>query len=166
MKNNFKDITGQRFGRLIVLKSTKQRKRGSIVWKCNCDCGKKIFVASRHLCGGNTKSCGCFTKDRMKELGKRQLGRKHPSWKGGRTTDGESGYIQINLPQPFHENERGQIREHIIIAEKALGKHLPTGAVVHHWGAKDDNFGGNLVICPNRAYHNFLHKRIREQQLF
>lgn len=52
------------------------------------------------------------------------------------------------------------IREHILVAAKALGKPLPIGAVVHHVdGNKSNNKTSNLVICPNDAYHKLLHKR-------
>lgn len=52
--------------------------------------------------------------------------------------------------------------DHVRIAEEVLGRPLPPGAVVHHAnGVRDDNRKENLVICPSRAYHNLLHKRIR-----
>jgi hypothetical protein len=52
--------------------------------------------------------------------------------------------------------------EHILVAEKALGKQLPRGAVVHHINTnRADNRPQNLVICPNAAYHALLHKRMR-----
>lgn len=56
----FADITGQRFGRLIALHPTGDRSHGSVVWHCQCDCGKTTDVSSAYLLHGKTKSCGCL----------------------------------------------------------------------------------------------------------
>lgn len=51
--------------------------------------------------------------------------------------------------------------EHVRIAECALGRRLPNGAVVHHAnGDATDNSKANLVICPNNGYHKHLHRRL------
>jgi len=60
----FKNITGQKFGRLTALKPTPERQGGYIVWECRCDCGiiRKISLSS--LTKGHTKSCGCLGRER------------------------------------------------------------------------------------------------------
>lgn len=67
----------------------------------------------------------------------------------------QGGYLgrQVNGVRKF---------EHVLVAERLLGKPLPPGAVVHHWDEdKTNNKPENLVICPDRAYHNALHARMR-----
>lgn len=55
-------------------------------------------------------------------------------------------------------------RLHVLRAEKALGKPLPAGAVVHHAdGSKDDD--APLVICQDQGYHRMLHARMRVKAL-
>ena len=52
------DLTGKRFGRLVVVERTK--KNNKTAWKCQCDCGNVITTFARCLNSGNTKSCGCL----------------------------------------------------------------------------------------------------------
>lgn len=55
-----------------------------------------------------------------------------------------------------------QIAEHVLIAEKALGKKLPKGAIVHHVDENPkNNSNENLVICPNTSYHKIIHRRMK-----
>lgn len=57
---------------------------------------------------------------------------------------------------------KGHKPVHIEIAEKALGRPLPKGVVVHHADEnKHNNENSNLVICPSHAYHMLLHRRLR-----
>ena len=61
-KRQRKNITGQRFGRLIAIKPTKRRynRLGGVIWECLCDCGDASYVVTRNLLSGGTKSCGCL----------------------------------------------------------------------------------------------------------
>jgi hypothetical protein len=50
--------------------------------------------------------------------------------------------------------------EHVAIAELALGRALPRGAVVHHVDHnRANNISMNLVICPSQSYHRLIHMR-------
>lgn len=65
MSRNFIDLSGKRFGRLVVVEKTDQRSDGFVVWKCKCDCGNETFVRSSSLRSGSTQSCGCLNKERV-----------------------------------------------------------------------------------------------------
>lgn len=54
-----KDMTGQRFGRLIVIDRAHTIKE-RILWNCICDCGKNISIYGMSLRNGDTRSCGCL----------------------------------------------------------------------------------------------------------
>jgi len=58
----FKDLSGQRFGKLVAIDRTNSRLNGLSVWNCICDCGNSVSVRSSSLLDGNTRSCGCLQK--------------------------------------------------------------------------------------------------------
>jgi hypothetical protein len=55
---SFKDIQGQRFGMLTVVKRMHSIK-GTVMWQCVCDCGEQRVVEGTGLRAGRNKSCGC-----------------------------------------------------------------------------------------------------------
>ena len=60
-KINYRNLIGQRFGKLVVIDETDRRScGGNVIWKCLCDCGRETFVDTGSLRSGNTKSCGCM----------------------------------------------------------------------------------------------------------
>ena len=54
------DLTGQRFGRLVVLEIAGVDSNRNPMWRCQCDCGNVTVVAGRNLRRGDTHSCGCY----------------------------------------------------------------------------------------------------------
>ena len=60
-----KDLTGQKFGRLTVVKQNGHKGK-KVAWLCRCDCGNYTTVTGSELKTGGTKSCGCINKERMK----------------------------------------------------------------------------------------------------
>lgn len=57
------DLTGQRFGRLVVIERAESDKRGCAKWLCRCDCGNVTTVNGALLRDGKTTSCGCFGRE-------------------------------------------------------------------------------------------------------
>lgn len=59
---NFKDLTGQRFGKLTVVKQvgTVSEKDRHALWLCKCDCGNTTTSVGYRLQRGDKKSCGCI----------------------------------------------------------------------------------------------------------
>ena len=55
-----KDLTGQRFGRLVVLRRYGSTPGGQATWICQCDCGNQHAVVGSSLRRGYTNSCGCL----------------------------------------------------------------------------------------------------------
>ena len=64
------DLTGKRFGKLVVLKraesavSKSGKTRGR--WLCKCDCGNTKIILTDSLTGGKAKSCGCYNLECIK----------------------------------------------------------------------------------------------------
>lgn len=58
-----KDLTGQKFGKLTVIERAENQGKYTC-WLCKCECGTLITVRSTNLLTGNTKSCGCYKKDK------------------------------------------------------------------------------------------------------
>jgi len=64
----FKDLLGQRFGRLTVLERGPSNHGAQ--WVCRCDCGKTHLVMSKRLQEGSVRSCGCLKADLTRERNK------------------------------------------------------------------------------------------------
>ena len=79
----FVDLTGKRFGRLVVIGLSGKNKSGNSLWLCKCNCGNEKIIVGFHLTRKNrsTKSCGCLQKELTSKLGKSR--KTHGHTKGG-----------------------------------------------------------------------------------
>lgn len=65
----FKDISGQKFGRLTAIRHSHMKNHYSY-WFCRCDCGNFKYIKLDGLTGGQVKSCGCSRKGQNVKHGK------------------------------------------------------------------------------------------------
>ena len=71
--SKFQDLTGQRFGRLVVIERAEDyifpsgQKQAQWLCECSCENHNKIITTSARLKSGNTKSCGCLKSEAVKE---------------------------------------------------------------------------------------------------
>lgn len=63
--HNFRNLTGERFGRLVVLSyEGRDHRRREALYKVRCDCGEVVVVNGRSLVSGGTRSCGCLRREK------------------------------------------------------------------------------------------------------
>lgn len=75
------DMTGNRYGRLVVVKYDGKMPDNHAAWLCQCDCGKTKRISSNSLRRKNyVKSCGCMNKT-VAQTKKRKEG----SWNEGKS---------------------------------------------------------------------------------
>jgi hypothetical protein len=92
MSNKIKpeERIGQRFGMLVITDIIRDGSH-KVIAECLCDCGKIHEVMLTNLQGGNTISCGCAKRERIRQIGyeKKTHGcshyhttREYRSWQG------------------------------------------------------------------------------------
>ena len=139
--------------RIIKDREKLERYEGSHRGVCG-DCGRVIL----------RRSVRCRTCDNKARTGY-FLADKNPNWRGGKTSANGYVYLRVGSTSERHHAYRA---EHIVVWEKATGKKLPKGWVIHHFnGIRDDNRIENLVAMPRKRHNIKLafepyEQRIRE----
>lgn len=81
MRGVFNDLTGRRFGRWLVVSSSRDRRAGRVIgrktvgaikWLCRCDCGVERLVFGETLREGRSVSCGCYHLEVIRHHGMHQ----------------------------------------------------------------------------------------------
>lgn len=111
--------------------------------QCECGCGLPAPIATR-----TRRERGQVRGQPVRFI------RGHTHFNGYRKRH-RDGYSMVNVGGRY-------VLEHVVVAERALGKPLPPSAQVHHVNEdRGDNRPENLVVCESDAYHKLLHQRRR-----
>jgi 5-methylcytosine-specific restriction endonuclease McrA len=104
-----KDLSGQRFERLVVL-DFAYIKNHKAWWNCKCDCGNTTTTAGTYLTGkkSRTRSCGCLLKEKNREVGKTVGVKNMRSYVDEvRKPEGESSRNHLFYLYGYKANKRG-----------------------------------------------------------
>lgn len=63
MAKRHADLTGRRFGKLVVIQEAPADRNYHPRWLCKCDCGKTKEIGHYNLILGHTHSCGCLARE-------------------------------------------------------------------------------------------------------
>ena len=141
------DLTGQRFGRLVVTEEQVPSKywngKPSRMCMCICDCGKQKAIRVNSLRRGAAKTCGCSQREQAAKL---QQARIITDWRKNKHRPNRFGYITVQ------NGIRGNRFVHRLVMEESLGRPLQPFEHVHHKnGIRSDNRIENLEIVV--AHH-------------
>ena len=94
-----KDLTNQKFSKLLVLSVHSKTRNGHIRYTCKCDCGNDANILGTHLIQGNTKSCGCD----------KPVGKTHHQWTGVGEMSGDFWDHHVKRSASGVKGKRGPI---------------------------------------------------------
>lgn len=77
----FIDLTGEKFGKWIIVKRDVDTNNKRSRWICKCECGISRSVSSDRLISGRSLSCGCFKRRNYDKYGKERYKRIHGIWR-------------------------------------------------------------------------------------
>lgn len=107
------------------------------------------------------------TRPRGGAIKESQIGNANGNWRGVIVRRMDGSYTRIWKPSHPRADSLGYVLEHILNAEKKLGRAIASTEVVHHInGRKNDNRPENLIICKNQTEHLKIHqeaKNVRRQ---
>lgn len=167
-----KDLTGQRFGRLVVINQFKHdyikpNGRHEAQWLCKCDCENEVVIRGDSLRSGNTKSCGCLNKEIVIKLNRKYNNYDLTTYDYGigYTSKGEEFYFDLedydrikdycwninNDGYVYTTTNNNMVFIHRLIM-KVQHESWKNVVVDHKYGkdTRNDNRKSNLRVCTNQ----------------
>lgn len=168
------DLTGRRFGRLVVLYRLPNKPTANgqdAVWMTKCDCGNESTSLARQLRSGKKQSCGCLRKERLAQANTKDIGvaafnqvisgYKKNAAKRGMTFDLTEEHAKQIMLRPCAYCGRQP--------KQVLGKNFTSGSFTYNGIDRIDSTKsyviGNVVPCCgicNRAKHSMSYSEFME----
>ena len=154
-------MNGKKFGRLTIIEE-KRNEKNHIYYICKCDCGNIKSVNKSNLISGRTKSCGCYQKEKLREIyTKRNKFYEFDDYIKGITNNtnaefyiDKEDYLKVK-DICWYESSNGYIM-HKDSKKRVIQLHRfimnpPKGLVVDHINHnRKDNRKNNLKICTQK----------------
>jgi hypothetical protein len=135
----FIDLTGQRFGRLVVRERAGANTSGKSRWRCQCDCGTLTLATTPVLRNGETRSCGCLRRQLAPLSG-------FKTGSAGGVTHGLSRKHPIEYRTWKHVRARGTGREErVLYADRGV-------RICSGWDASFPKFLADMGTRPGGQY--------------
>ena len=180
MGSNIKNIVGNKYGRLTVIKDSGLRQGGKVLWECLCDCQLELPIEKRKFTyatksnldrginptkKGGTRSCGCLHDEQSSINGKNN--KKENSYDLtsakygiGKTYNGYEFYFDLEdysiiRKYCWHKHQDGYLRTCIETKVDENGKRKNIYILMHNLIAKERNMNGEEVDHINgKTYDN------------
>lgn len=171
--HNRQALTGQQFGRLTALEVAPSRHTSKTTygyWLCECECGTQLEVLTSNLTGGNSRSCGCLSRDAKQG---NQRGHKH-----GHNTGNSPTYRSWNAmlkrcrnPNPWYSDRgitfdpRWQSFENFLVdmGERPQGCTLDRIDNDGPYSPENCRWATPVVQCNNKSNHQYVTHKGRTQ---
>lgn len=175
-----KDLTGSRFGRLLILKQVEDyispKGQHKTKWLCQCDCGKQCEVLGNNLQKGTSKSCGCYANELLKQKSyHNQISKRYNRYDlsgdygVGYTSKGKPFYFDLEdydkiKDYCWYDDGKGYLRSRVILENTKIMMHhiiieVPKGYCVDHINHDTyDNRKSNLRIVTTSQ--NAMNRRL------
>lgn len=71
--SSHENLTGHRYGRILVGSFVGRNDSGNAMWSCHCDCGCDFIALGYNLKTGRTRSCGCYRSEETSKRNKERF---------------------------------------------------------------------------------------------
>lgn len=152
--HNRKDLTGMRFGKLLVLRyaDTSGKKAR---WLCRCDCGNEVIVEGHNLLSGQSYQC---QECGYKQTSEKMKGKRNPAYKEDLPEEQRQARIKKDvrdMSSPKYRKWKWDVIRRDNYTCQICGKKMTKGFVVHHivgWDedeSKRYDMDNGLTLCKD-----------------